>query len=247
MEWTKPDVNGQTPTIKNHTSTLVGNQLLVFGGYDGRKNHSTVHILCCDTWTWRVADSIEGKTPEGRNGHTATLAGDRIFFIGGWLGSGPLAASDMHILDVGGMPSMAWIQPETTGTPPGPCNMHTADFISSLNEIFVFRGGDGKEYLNDLHGLNITSLHWRGVEASGQAPLQRANHSSAVVDSSLFIFGGWDGHRRLNDIHRLDTAASQCQWKDIRCSFQPVLTLWTRQWPGLPSQCQDRYHTRGQA
>ena len=35
MEWTKPDVNGQTPTIKNHTSTLVGNQLLVFGGYDG--------------------------------------------------------------------------------------------------------------------------------------------------------------------------------------------------------------------
>ena len=36
------------------------------------------------------------------------------------------------------------------GTPPGPCNMHSADFIPSRGEVYVFRGGNGREYLNDL-------------------------------------------------------------------------------------------------
>ena len=31
--------------------------------------------------------------------------------------------------------------------------MHTADFIG--NRLFVFRGGDGKKYLNDLHVLDV--------------------------------------------------------------------------------------------
>lgn len=38
----------------------------------------------------------------------------------------------------------------TLGTPPGPCNMHSADFIPSRGEVYVFRGGNGREYLNDL-------------------------------------------------------------------------------------------------
>ena len=46
---------------------------------------------------------VQGTPPPGRNGHSATLAVDpddedagRIIIIGGWLGTGPLAASDMH-------------------------------------------------------------------------------------------------------------------------------------------------------
>jgi len=44
---------------------------------------------------------VVGGGGAGRNGHTATLADRKIFIIGGWLGSGPLAASDMHYLDIG--------------------------------------------------------------------------------------------------------------------------------------------------
>lgn len=36
----------------------------------------------------------------GRNGHTATLVDSRVYIIGGWLGQGPLAADDLHILDL---------------------------------------------------------------------------------------------------------------------------------------------------
>lgn len=62
---------------------------------------------------------VSGTPPPGRNGHTATLAttgtsgeNARIVIIGGWLGTGPLAASDMHVLDIsGGVESLRWFQP----------------------------------------------------------------------------------------------------------------------------------------
>ena len=44
--------------------------------------------------------------------------------------------------------------------------MHTADYIPSMRQVLVFRGGDGREYLNDLHGLDIgeqsshIAYHW---------------------------------------------------------------------------------------
>jgi hypothetical protein len=179
MSWSEPRTpgGGLTPSIKNHTATLVDNSLWVFGGYDGRRNHSAVHVYDCHTQTWRSAGSVGGKAPQGRNGHTATLAERKIFIIGGWLGAGPLAASDLHVLDVD---RLVWAEPSVTGKPPGPCNMHTADYIAHLRQVFVFRGGDGREYLNDLHGLNVDTYHWEEVFTTGQGPRQRANHSSAV-------------------------------------------------------------------
>ena len=83
--------------------------------------------------------------------------------------------------------------------------MHTADYIDARRQLFVFRGGDGREYLNDMHTLDIDKLTWGRPEVDGTAPLPRANHSSCVVGRTLFIFGGWDGHKRLNDVHTLDT------------------------------------------
>jgi hypothetical protein len=93
----------------------------VFGGYDGRRNHNTLHFFNCgayrvhsrkhltlrlrgaraDTRTWSVCKRASGRIPEGRNGHTATLASRKVYVLGGWLGSGPLASADMYVLDVG--------------------------------------------------------------------------------------------------------------------------------------------------
>ena len=46
--------------------------------------------------------------------------------------------------------------------------MHTADAID--RQIYLFRGGNGKDYLNDLHTLNVDTLEWRKVEAEGNNP-----------------------------------------------------------------------------
>ena len=188
MYWHEADVIGDNPAIKNHTATLVGRYVLVFGGYDGHLNHNDVHALDTVTMRWKYKCKVSGTKPRGRNGHTATLAPgcrheasalhvsttvapaaaaaaddadesrdsaaqksngesqsraaanddgatdvgaesdpsegdggrtestgndialtkgrdsgclhDRIFVVGGWLGRGPLAADDIHILHV---------------------------------------------------------------------------------------------------------------------------------------------------
>jgi len=168
--------------------------------------------------------TITGNPPPGRNGHSATLAVDgddndeqdvtgRIIILGGWLGQGPLAASDMHVLEISrGGHHLRWYQPEVKGIPPGPCNMHSADYVKARKEVFVFRGGNGRQYLNDVHALHVPTMTWRKVSTTGEGPQQRANHSSCILEETgeLFVFGGWNGTTRLNDIHILNT--DTCNW-----------------------------------
>lgn len=80
--------------------------------------------------------------------------------------------------------------------------MHTADCLDE--RIYVFRGGDGKAYLNDLHILDTPTGEWLDLKAKGECPPPRANHSSSIIGRCLYIFGGWDGSKRLNDLYVLD-------------------------------------------
>lgn len=194
----------EIPSTKNHTATPVGSEVYVFGGYDGQKNHNELYIFDLQSMEWRQP-SVGGQKPSGRNGHSATLlaGGAQILILGGWLGNGPLAAGDMHLLN---LEPLKWVPPRFTGEPPGPCNMHTADLVA--RKLLVFRGGDGRAYLNDLHGLDLDSNSWFSVKTSGEQPPPRANHASAVDDYRLYIFGGWDGTKRLNDLYVLDNRDS---------------------------------------
>jgi len=194
------------------------------GGHD-RSRHNNNNNASTYAYT------VTGNPPPGRNGHSATLATDedddndeddeqrgdditgRIIVLGGWLGQGPLAASDMHVLDISrGGKALRWYQPAVKGTPPGPCNMHSADYVKARKEVFVFRGGNGREYLNDVHALHVPTMTWRKVTTTGESPQQRANHSSCILEETgeIFIFGGWNGTTRLNDIHIFDTKT--CNW-----------------------------------
>ena len=69
-----PIVSG-TPQIKNHTATLYKGILWVFGGYDGKKNHSSLRIFDTVQNVWIKPKKTHGNPPMGRNGHTATLVG----------------------------------------------------------------------------------------------------------------------------------------------------------------------------
>lgn len=178
----------------------------------------TLLIYSMEEERWIRPEFVEGTPPPGRNGHSATLAVDdeenaKIVIIGGWLGTGPLAASDMYVLDISSGAQeqelrLRWFHPPIKGTPPGPCNMHSADYVPHRREVYVFRGGNGREYLNDLHALHVDTLTWRQVHTNGEVPQPRANHSSSMLEHELCLFGGWNGSERLNDIHILDTITS---------------------------------------
>ncbi|KAL4161110.1 hypothetical protein PRNP1_001666 [Phytophthora ramorum] len=222
----RPAGHAGAPAVKNHSATAVSaHELLVFGGYDGRRNHNALHLLDVDRRAWReLSHETRGRTPAGRNGHTATLAERKLFVLGGWLGSGPLAAADLHVLH---LDTLTWEQPPLTD-PLGPCNMHTADYVAHLRSILVFRGGDGREYLNDLHALQIDAMTWTTVRTRGRAPAPRANHSSALVGDDLLVFGGWDGRQRLNDVHVLHTQSMT--WSAV----DDVLSVDTRHYTAPP-------------
>jgi len=196
------DTTTSAHDCEHNNISAVSNENAQGGENDAINHHSNPH---------------EEEVDDSDNGNNNVQLGEdgdiddedaQIIIIGGWLGSGPLAASDTWVLDIsGGLEQLCWFQPPVLGIPPGPCNMHSADFIPSRGEVYVFRGGNGREYLNDLHALDGESYIWRAVQTHGTAPQQRANHSSALLEdvsngtttSQLFIFGGWNGSERLND------------------------------------------------
>ena len=92
-----PDINC---AIKNHSSTVYTNYMYVFGGFDGQQNHNTLKRLDILAMKWENV-ATTGAMPKNRNGHTATLVRNIIYIIGGWLGSGPYAAEDVNILNLG--------------------------------------------------------------------------------------------------------------------------------------------------
>ncbi len=73
------------------------NRLLIFGGYDGKKNHNELHILDIENLKWSWGETW-GCEPEARNGHSATVVDNKMYVIGGWLGSGTFASNDVYIL-----------------------------------------------------------------------------------------------------------------------------------------------------
>ncbi len=81
---------------------MVGTDIFVFGGYDvHRTNHNSVHIFDTKTLSWRLNIPVSGQIPRARNGHSATLAERNLIVVGGWIGTGPLAAQDTFVLNVG--------------------------------------------------------------------------------------------------------------------------------------------------
>lgn len=58
----------------------------MFGGYDGKKNHSALRVFDAEKNQWLKSKKTIGIQPLGRNGHTASLIKNRLFIIGGWLG-----------------------------------------------------------------------------------------------------------------------------------------------------------------
>ena len=52
MKWEFIETTGTRPTVKNHTATLCGDRLYVFGGYNGRQNYGSLHCLDTLSWAW---------------------------------------------------------------------------------------------------------------------------------------------------------------------------------------------------
>lgn len=118
-----------------------------------------------------------------------------------------------------------WEWPHTTGTAPSPRAAHSATQVGSM--AYVFGGRHMETRLNDLHCLDMTTLHWSLVIAdTGTAlvrgvPVGRSWQSMTALETGkdeggLLLYGGFDNNlAALGDCWRMDLAIQPNTW--VRC------------------------------
>lgn len=109
--------------------------------------------------------------------------------------------------------TLTWSKPRTFGQTPPPCRAHSCTTVErdvgggkKSYSLYVFGGGDGPNYFNDLYVLNVDTLTWSKPKTEGEAPSPRRAHTTCIWNQRIIIVGGGDGARALADVHMLDVS-----------------------------------------
>lgn len=118
---------------------------------------------------------------------------------------------------------MQWTHPEVQGDIPKPCRAHTATLVD--RKIYVFGGGEGGEYYNDVYVLDTATRRWYHPlssdvpesERTTPYPPPRRAHTSVLYKNKLWIFGGGNGNNALNDVWTLDLSGGldRLRWEEV--------------------------------
>ncbi|KAI9899186.1 hypothetical protein N3K66_005647 [Trichothecium roseum] len=205
MYWSKAPVSGTPhPSLRAHTTTLIGSNIYIFGGCDSRTCFNELWVVDADSFYWS-RPQVTGEIPMPLRAMTCTAVGKKLVVFGG--GDGPAYYNDVYVLDTA---NMKWTRPRILGDKmPSKRRAHTACLYK--NGIYVFGGGDGVRALNDIWRLDVSDLSkmsWRLISnpertASGgrdYRPKARGYHTANMVGSKLIIFGGSDGGECFDDV-----------------------------------------------
>jgi N-acetylneuraminic acid mutarotase len=111
-----------------------------------------------------------------------------------------------------------WNTVETHGEQLPPLRAHTATLVGGL--IYVFGGGDGPSYSNEVWVFDTVSNRWsRPTIATPRVshPLQRRAHTACLYRNFIVVFGGGNGQAALNDVWALDVSDPQrLTWHEWR-------------------------------
>ena len=131
-----------------------------------------------------------------RYGHSTVKVGDYLYIWGGY-GSGV----DYDVMEVYHLPTGAWDQKRTTGTPPPGTRAYSSVAIGK--DIYYF-GGAGGDYVNSLHSFNVDSFKWRELSPSSSENGPMMKRSSGMVSAHfdgedyLLIIGGSREYSSMN-------------------------------------------------
>jgi len=164
---------------------------------------------------WSKAKVGNGLPVAGIRSHSASLIKNKIFVLGGCDASDKF--NDVAILDTD---IQHWYFPTVSGEKRGNFRAHTATCVQN-DQIFVFGGGDGPNYFNDLWLFDTVNTSWSKPQTTGKhRPSQRRAHTAEYLDDHIYIFGGGDGKQALNDTYSLN--AETLHWSMMKtCGQSP--------------------------
>ena len=162
---------------------------------------------------------IGRNLPPPRFGHAMTMANKVAYVFGGRnRNRNEPVLNDFYSFD--GAP-LIWKAVSYDGDSPGTRVSHSS--IQLDHYLYVLGGGSGNRSFNDLHRLDLFTMHWELVHTRGAAPGAKPEaligHSMAWVDPYLVVFAGGDGRRPSNDLHTLELRTST--WRQISTSGAP--------------------------
>ncbi|KAG9255962.1 uncharacterized protein F5Z01DRAFT_619200 [Emericellopsis atlantica] len=219
MYWSKALTSGTpVPSLRAHTTTLIGSNIYVFGGCDSRACFNDLYVLDADAFYWS-RPPVVGDIPMPLRAMTCTAVGKKLVVFGG--GDGPAYYNDIYVLDT---VNFRWSRPRVVGDKvPSKRRAHTACLYK--NGIYIFGGGDGVRALNDVWRLDVSDMSkmsWKLISSADRTPppgtkdvrpRARGYHTANMVGSKLIIFGGSDGGECFDDVWVYDV--EEHIWKAV--------------------------------
>ncbi|PKS08215.1 hypothetical protein jhhlp_005157 [Lomentospora prolificans] len=219
MYWSKAPVSGIAhPSLRAHTTTLIGSNIYIFGGCDSKACFKDVYVFDADSFHWS-RPHVVGEIPLPLRAMTCTAVGKKLVVFGG--GDGPAYYNDVYVLDT---VNFKWRKPRIVGDKvPSKRRAHTACLYK--NGIYIFGGGDGVRALNDIWRLDVsdmTKMSWKLISSPDKPsnnggrdlrPKARGYHTANMVGGKLIIFGGSDGGECFNDVWVYDV--EKHVWKNV--------------------------------
>lgn len=208
-EWQSVKTQQQQPTARyQHTATLVGDCVYVFGGRLDNETFtndmyilhlSMMNIVCLlflETMTWKQVET-NGTFPVARSGHSAVRDGNRIVIFGG-IGAKKQYFNDTIEFNTTTNTFKVLV---TKGTPPVPRERHVAFVYDQTMYIFGgWRYMHGAcEGLQILFQFQLNTNEWGAMVCNLQG---RYGHCVTVSDKGeVYIFGGRNNDFKvLNDL-----------------------------------------------
>ncbi|XP_019854235.1 PREDICTED: kelch domain-containing protein 4-like [Amphimedon queenslandica] len=162
--------------------------------------------------------------PVKRSRHSTVKIGDHLYMWGG-------VGSRVHydVMEMYHLPTGAWDQKPTTGTPPP----GTWDYSSvAIGKDIYYFGGFGNGFHNNVHCINVDSFNWRELSpsSSDHSPMMKANCAMVLAhfdgEDYLIIFGGSRGSYSINTPKQPDAQYSA----DGRCNEIHYYRILSDQW-----------------
>ncbi|KAG0278756.1 hypothetical protein BGZ95_003251 [Linnemannia exigua] len=177
-------------------------------GKDAPRPSATVSPAPIPAMHWTRAKVHGQIPPKDLRAQTVNLVGESVYVFGGC--DPKNCFNTLYIFDAD---TMHWSQPKTYGSIPPPCRAHSSTLVDN-KRLYVFGGGDGPQYFNELYMLDTDTLTWTNPQTTGKRPRRRRAHTTCVYNNCIYVFGGGDGVQALNDTFQLNLA--DMHWTELK-------------------------------
>lgn len=172
-----------------HAVTTSDSAIYALAGTDDR-GKPVLEVEVFDGNEWKLETTLPG---EGLNAPTASIIGNYLYVVGGFLAVSSRPTDEVHMYDLN---SRQW----SIASPlPNPRGGHAAVVLDG--RIHIFGGGNSVSTLADHSEYDPTTNRWRDL-----APLPRSEGSPAVVavDGKIYVIGGRSGYSDFGDVYIYD-------------------------------------------